>query len=275
MTRVEKGQKRAHNNIDVKRKSPETRCAGRKNRLTNQSSLINNGRGFARTVGQGEAMDKTVKKDLRYQPLYSLAEVSRYARVQASTLKSWTRSEGSGLLVPAGQGIAPLSFINLIESHVLRALRRTHQVPMQKIRKAVDWLKAYYQTEHPLAERNLETDGYDIFVREADIPVSASRGGQGGIPEILCRYLERIERDPKYIPIRFFPIPYETSPKSVMMDPGIAYGRPVIKGTRITTVMVFDRYSGGESLADIADDYGLNMPLVEEALRCEIEQRAA
>jgi uncharacterized protein (DUF433 family) len=38
---------------------------------------------------------------------------------------------------------------------------------------------------------------------------------------------------------------------------------------------VFDRYSGGESLADIADDYGLNMPLVEEALRCEIEQRAA
>jgi uncharacterized protein (DUF433 family) len=230
---------------------------------------------MARTEGQGETMEKTAKKDLRYQPLYSLAEVSRYARVQPSTLKSWTRFGDNGLLVPAGQGIAPLSFINLIESHVLRALRRTHQVPMQKIRRAVDWLKAHYQTEHPLAELDLETDGYDIFISEAGFPVSASRSGQIGIPDILCRYLQRIERDPKHIPIRFFPIPYETSPKLVMMDPGIAYGRPVIKGTRINTVMVFDRYSGGESLADIADDYGLNMPLVEEALRCEIEQRAA
>ena len=60
-----------------------------------------------------------------------------------------------------------------------------------------------------------------------------------------------------------------------MMDPSVAYGRPVIKGTRISTVMIFDRYSGGESLADIAADYDLKISLVEEALRCEIERRAA
>ena len=219
-------------------------------------------------------MDKTTKKDLRYQPLYSLVEVSRYAHIRPATLREWTRSDG-GLLVPAGRGTAPLSFINLIESHILRALRRTHKVPMHRIRKAVDWLKGHRHTEHPLAEVDLETDGYDIFLREAGFPVSASRGGQGGIPDILCKYLERIEWDPKHIPVRFFPIPYETSPKWVVMDPGIVYGRPTIKDTRITTVMVFERYSGGESLKEIAADYDLDVPLVEEALRCEIEQRAA
>jgi len=221
-------------------------------------------------------MDMTEKKDLRYQPLYSLVEVSRYARVGPTTLRSWARSEGGGILVPAGHNtVAPLSFINLIESHVLLALRRTHQVPMQRIRKAVDWLKETCQVEHPLAELDLETDGYDVFVREAGFPVSASRRGQIGIPEVLCRYLQRIERDPNRVPIRFYPIPYDKSPKMVVMDPEIAYGRPVIKDTRITTVMVFERYSGGESLVDIADDYDLKMAAVEEALRCEIEQRAA
>ena len=218
---------------------------------------------------------KRIKDDLRYKPLYSLVEVGRYARVQPGTLRSWTRSDDGGLLVAAAHNtVAPLSFINLIEAHVLLALRRMHTVPMKKIRTAVEWLKDQYHTEHPLAEIDLETDGRDVFIREFGLPVSASRRGQIG-NEILSRYLQRIERDPNRIPVRFFPLTYDASPKTIVMDPAVAYGRPVIKGTRITTLMVFERYSGGESLTEIADDYSLDLPFVEEALRCEIDQRAA
>ncbi len=180
------------------------------------------------------------------------------------------------MLIPAAEkGIAPLSFINLVESHVLLALGRTHRVPMQRIRKAVDWLKSTCSTDHPLAECDLETDGYDVFVRIAGFPVAASRRGQGGIPEVLSRYLQRIDRDNKNIPLRFYPIPYDASPKTVVIDPAVVFGRPIIKGTRITTVTVYDRYTGGESLSDIATDYDLEVSSVEEALRCELEQRAA
>jgi uncharacterized protein (DUF433 family) len=220
--------------------------------------------------------NKTKKEDLRYKPLYSLVEVGRYARVQPNTLRSWTRSDDSGLLVPAGPNtIAPLSFINLIEAHVLLALRRTHMLPMQKIRTATEWLKNHYGIEHPLAELDRETDGIDVFIRESDHIVSASRRGQIAIREALSQYLKRIERDPNCVPIRFFPLTYDASPKTVVMDPAVAYGRPVIKSTRITTLMIFERYSGGESLIDIAEDYDLKMSTVEEALRCEIDQRVA
>lgn len=220
--------------------------------------------------------NKAEKEDLRYKPLYSLVEVGRYARVQPNTLRSWTRSDDNGLLVPAGRNtVAPLSFINLIEAHVLLALRRAHMVPMRRIRTAVEWLKDTYHVDHPLAELDLETDGRDVFLRECGILVSASRRGQIGMNEILSRYLQRIERDPNCVPIRFFPLTYDASPKTVVMDPSVAYGRPVIKSTRITTLMIFERYSGGESLVDIAKDYDLKMSTVEEALRCEIDQRAA
>ena len=221
-------------------------------------------------------MIKTTADDVRYRPLYSLAEVGRYARVKPGTVRTWTRSDVGGMLIPAAQkGIAPLSFINLVESHVLLALRRTHRVPMQQIRKAVDWLKKTCGTDHPLAECDLETDGYDVFVRIAGFPVAASQRGQGGIPEVLSRYLQRIDRDSKRIPLRFYPIPYEASPKTVVIDPTVVFGRPVIKGTRITTMMVYDRYTGGESLSEIATDYDLEVRAVEEALRCELEQRAS
>jgi uncharacterized protein (DUF433 family) len=216
------------------------------------------------------------KDDLRYKPLYTVAEVSRYARVLPTTLRSWTRSEGGTILVPAERNnVAPLSFINLIESHVLRALRLKHRVPMKNIHRAIEWLRETHGTDHPFAELDLETDGSDVFIRILGYPISASRKGQGAIPEILSRFLQRIERDPKHIPIRFYPIPYDKSPKQVVMDPAVAYGRPVVTGTRITTLMVFERYSGGESLKDIATDYDLEIDVVEEALRCEIEQRAA
>lgn len=229
-----------------------------------------------RSVEFASMIHQKAKQDLRYKPLYSLVEVSRYARVQPNTLRSWARSGDGSLVVPAGHNtVAPLSFINLIETHVLLALRRTHMVPMRRIRTAIEWLKDMYQTEHPLAELDLETDGYDVFVREFGLPISASRKGQIGINEILSRYLQRIERDPNRIPVRFFPLTYDASPKTVVMDPAVAYGRPVIKGTRIATLMVFERYSGGESLIDIANDYDLEVVAVEEALRCEIDQRAA
>ncbi len=221
-------------------------------------------------------MKTTTEQDLRYRPIYPLAEVSRYARVHPATLRMWTHNRGSGVVILAtGPQVAPFSFINLIESYVLEGLRRTHRVPMQRIRKAVEWLQQKYGTAHPLAELNLETDGYDLFIRELDVPVNASRRGQGGFPEVLAQYLRRIERDKGRIPVRFYPYTYVQAPKAIVMDPAVAYGRPVVAGTRVSSQMIFDRYSGGESLRDIALDYDLDFQLIEEALRCEIDRIAA
>ena len=214
--------------------------------------------------------------DIRYEPLYAPADISRYAHVNRETLRTWTGARGKTLLTRADhRSIAPFSFINLIEAHVLVALRKMHGVPMQRIRRAVHWLSNRFGTAHALAEINLETDGYDLFVDYFGLTVSASSRGQIAIPEIVSLYLHRIERD-KAGPVRFYPFTtYEGCPKLIVMDPRVDFGRPVIKGTRIETVMVFDRYSGGESLTEIAKDYDLKLPAVEEALRCEIERRAA
>ena len=216
------------------------------------------------------------RQDIRYQPLYTPSDISRYAHVHPKTLQAWTDKRGGALLSRAGgRSVAPFSFIELIEAHVLVALRKLHGVPMQRIRKAVRWLSDQFETAHPLAEIDLETDGRDVFADYLDLKVSASEGGQIVIPEVVKAYLRRIERDEEG-PVRYYPFTtYEASPTLIVMDPRVDFGRPVIKGTRIETVMIFDRYSGGESLTDLAKDYALAIVAVEEALRCEIERRAA
>ena len=215
--------------------------------------------------------------EIRYGPLYTPGDISRYAHVHPATLRTWT-TPGRGrpvLIQRAARTVAPFSFVNLIEAHVLAALRKMHNVPMQRIRKAVRWLSDRFETEHPLAEIDLETDGLHVFVEHLGSKVSASEGGQIAIPEVVALYLRRIERDLRG-PVRFYPFTtYVACPKVIVMDPHVDFGRPVIHGTRIETVMIFDRYSGGESLAEIARDYDVPAESVEEALRCEIERRAA
>ena len=211
-------------------------------------------------------------EDPRYRSLYTLTEVARYARVSADTLRSWS----GGLVVPAEpKSPSPFSFVNLVEAHVMVALRRIHHIRMSQIRSAIEWLGNAHHTLHPLAEVDLLTDGREIFVKELNQTVSASARGQASFSEIVDLYLHRIERDAGQVPTRFYPFTYDNCPKAIVMDPAVAFGRPVIVGTRIATTMVFDRYSGGESLTAIARDYDLEIEAVEEALRCEIERRAA
>ena len=227
--------------------------------------------------------------DIRYAPLYRIPEVAAYTRGNLSTLRTWVlgREHASRdgrryppvIRVEQVERPDSLSFINLIEAHVLVALRRTHQIPLPKIRDAVLWLRKELDSKHPLAELQIETDGLDVFVRHLNHLISASEKGQVVIRDVMERYLRRIERDAQGLPINFYPFTISDrlgdTPKDIVINPAVAFGRPVVRGTRIATSAIFERYTGGESLLAIAKDYGLELRLVEEALRSEIDQQAA
>jgi len=52
------------------------------------------------------------------------------------------------------------------------------------------------------------------------------------------------------------------------------WGRPVIAGTRIDTRTIFGRYRAGETMMEIAEDFGISLDQVDEAVRSEIEWAA-
>jgi uncharacterized protein (DUF433 family) len=174
-----------------------------------------------------------------------------------------------------------LSFTNLVEAHVLSAIRRKHHVAMGRVRKALDYLSREFNSSNPLAEHDFETDGLDLFIEKYGSLVNASKGGQLAMKEILQVYLKRIERDEQGLASQLFPFTRLSSdgrqndPKIVAINPMIAFGRPVISGTGIPTVIIAERYKTGESIADIAEDYRRQVVEIEEAIRCEFELKAA
>jgi uncharacterized protein (DUF433 family) len=86
---------------------------------------------------------------------------------------------------------------------------------------------------------------------------------------VLC--LNRIDRDGGG-PSRLYPFsrtPAEGSPRNIVMDPRIRFGRPTVAGHGTPTDILLERHQAGDSIAELADDYGLTAAEVEEALRYE------
>jgi uncharacterized protein (DUF433 family) len=49
----------------------------------------------------------------------------------------------------------------------------------------------------------------------------------------------------------------------------------LLAGTGIATTVIAQRYKAGESIAELAEDYGRSTPEIEEAIRCELWLDAA
>jgi uncharacterized protein (DUF433 family) len=231
---------------------------------------------------------KFEQKSPEEQPVYSIAEASRYLSIPPATLRSWV----AGRKYPTGSGPkffrpiiqlpddtrAGLSFINLVEAHVLDAIRRHHQVPLSKIRDAIHYLRKHFSSSHPLAEQRFQTDGIDLFIERFDRLINVTQSGQIALRELLKAHLHRVERDSTGNVVRLYPFTRKRDlhePKVVVIDPYISYGRPVLVGTGIPTAAVAERYKAGESIDELAEDYGRSRKEIEEAIRCELWLEAA
>lgn len=228
------------------------------------------------------------KKDPRYMPSYSVAEASHYILIPRATVRSWVvgrpyptksgRRFFKPVVLVADSQPRLLSFVSLVEVHVLDALRRDHHVPLEKIRKAMEYLREQFGSEHPLAEERFETDGLDLFVQKYGQLINASRSGQLGMKCLLETYLKRVERDAHGVVLRLYPFTRKRSsnePRSVVIDPFVSFGKPVLAGTGIPTSIVAERYKAGESVSQLSADYGRTDLDIEEAIRCELELEAA
>jgi uncharacterized protein (DUF433 family) len=232
--------------------------------------------------------EKFNKNFVEEQPAYSLTEASRYLLIPPATLRSWV----AGRKYPTDSGPkffrpvielpdnvrSGLSFVNLVEAHVLDAIRRHHQVPLSKIRQAIHYLRKQFSSKHPLAEQRFETDGLDLFIDKFGQLINVTDSGQLALRELLKAHLHRVEHDTAGTVVRLYPFTRKRDlrePKLVVIDPHISYGRPVLVGTGIPTAIIAERYKAGESIDELAEDYGRSRNEIEEAIRCELWLEAA
>lgn len=223
------------------------------------------------------------ERDLREVPVYTIAEAAGYLGVPKATLRSWVVGRkypvitGERFFVPlveiAGPKLKHLSFLNLVEVHVLNAIRRTHHIALPKVRQALDYLRKQLHSRHPLADQQFETNGVDLFVTYYGRLMNITQSGQYAMRELIGEHLRLVRRDPQGVPVKLFLFPSRSERRDrkppIVIDPRVSFGQPVLAGTGIRTSVLAQRFDAGDTIPQLAEDYGRPSEQIEEALRFE------
>lgn len=228
---------------------------------------------------------------LRRTPAYTFAEAAHYLGLPHSTLRSWFLGQGyrgsnneprrfQPLLMLDGNPGEGLSFLNLVEAHVLASIRRDHGVPLPRIRDAIRYVQKSLHRDRPLIDETFQTNGVNLFVDKLEGLVNVSRDGQMEMADLMRAYLRRIDWAEDRLPIRLYPFtrreqPNVEPPRTVVVDPRIAFGRPTLAGRSVPTAVLADRFKAGDTLEELAGDYDTSSQEIEEAIRCELYRQAA
>jgi uncharacterized protein (DUF433 family) len=230
-------------------------------------------------------MAKTV--DIRFDvPLYTVAEAARILGVHASTFLTWSRGyerhpkgrpsvKGAPIVTTLpDDGSASIPFVGLAEGLVLAAVRRAG-VPMQRIRPALEVLRKRLDLDHALASQRLYTDGAELLYsygrtkktadEEAALELVVVRSGQHVFVETIRDYLQRLEyASDGYA--RMLHVPGYMK-ADVVCDPERSFGRPIFSrgGSRLDDVL--ERFWTGETLQELALEFGVPLDDLEDALR--------
>lgn len=233
----------------------------------------------------GVAPVKSAARDLRNRPAYGPAEAARYLKLPVATLRTWllgreypkgdAKATFHPLIEPANVKPLQLSFYNLIEAHVLRALRTEHGVAIGELRKAIAYAERKLDIDRLLLSPELRTHGGQVFLDRYAELINLSMSGQLAMRKLLEDHLQRVEWDAQRFPVRLYPYAgtmLAGAGKPIAIDPNVAFGRPVVMRAGVSTAAIADRIDAGESVDALAEDYDLSRDEIEQAV---LYQRAA
>lgn len=222
--------------------------------------------------------------------IYSRAEAARLLSLPPGRVSSWVRGyryawgpkerrrhgEQPAVVrtdIPTIDGSLSISFLELVELFVVKQFREKG-VPLQTVRVAWDHAAKAFSTSHPFANQRVFTDEGRIFMalREDELwpdllEVSSRREPFQIIAgPIFKQSFEEIEFDARTEHARRW---WPRGRKGlIVLDPAIAFGAPVVPGTRVPTTIIA-RYAEARAINVVADAFGLESQQVKAAVQFE------
>ena len=211
-------------------------------------------------------------------PRYSYTEADRIAGVTRGTAKRWlegyTYRDSSGSqrsskpVTERERPKGPVSFADLVEIAAINRWKDLHW-SLRKIRTIVTECQEIFDVEHPLISMRFKADGRRAFVTTAEGKFVGLLGAkrQQAWAEIF-EFLETIEYEGDFA-AKWWPLGRGTK---VIVDPDYGFGLPVIDGVGLRTEIVLERMRAGESETEIAEDFGVAIALIADAMQFEVSR---
>jgi len=213
---------------------------------------------------------------------YTIPEASHLLQMDAHTIRRWAKGYSYRLnetvnkvkpliktSVPIVDDKFVLSFLELIELYVVKRFL-DNKIPLQKIRLAAIRAAEILKVNNPFAYRLFKFRGKSIFMEqslsESESTLLELCRNQYAMQEIMRFYLQEIdfnELDSPNKALRWFPLGKNCP---IVIDPQIAFGKPVVLDTRIPAETLYRDYLAEKSIERVADWYEIEVDKVKAAI---------
>ncbi|SFD67739.1 DUF433 domain-containing protein [Roseivivax sediminis] len=221
--------------------------------------------------------------DLSPDPLFagffSVPETAKLVHAKSAAIRGWLNgypnSQAGPVIDRDFKDTRTLSFLDLMEVRFV-AFFRSQGVPMRTLRDAAARARADWCVSHPLA---LESEHYVTDRKKVFATVAAESGDRvtwdmaSGQHEMWDTIEQTIQAgvvfDPKsFLATRWRPAPQQFP--NIVIDPKIAFGKPVIEGIRIPTSVLFRQWQSERKAATVARLFKVETSDVETAVGYEL-----
>lgn len=204
-------------------------------------------------------------------PAYRYAEAARYAGLSVQTVASWARwyrvpEDRTADSTTSGPRL--LSYPQLAEVAVAAAFRHAG-VKVEDLHRVHGDLRVVLESDYPFTLLAFKTRGPVLLPHlQSGRFLSHAIGMQDG-QRVWRQSIQDLFDQFDYeqgMALRWYP---RGRDGIIVIDPRVAFGAPAIAGTGVATHILRQRYVGGESVEDIAEDFGVTQGQIEAALDFE------
>jgi uncharacterized protein (DUF433 family) len=170
-----------------------------------------------------------------------------------------------------------VTWAEFVEASLLRQYRRSHNVPMLELRNFIESLRQRLGVPYPLAHAKPFVSGKQLVIQaqiaaqvEAEFALVAEVSNQYVLASVAPGFYDRVTWEGD-IATKWRPDGRDPSP--VVVDPDVRFGAPSVGG--ISTEILREQDTAGETEEDLADTYGLTLAQVRWGLSFEMANEAA
>lgn len=214
--------------------------------------------------------------------VYSLAEAARLTGISPQVMRAWFvgRSGRQKPVLKSDYGMDDknpvISFRDMVDAFILSQFRELG-IPLQRLRQIWVNIQNRFGIKHGFCHEQLQTDGGTIFLKEAD-----KAGGkklvdlfnnQLVIPRVILPFLRTLDFDPQSRLANLWNIG-----AGVVVNPAVNFGKPVVKDSGISTVILNQVYQANDLDAQLVAGWFNVRPdevLAAVAFEKQIHKRAA
>jgi uncharacterized protein (DUF433 family) len=207
--------------------------------------------------------------------VYVYAEVDRLIGLRGGTARRWINGyERAGKIYDPILRVAPrdtqwVTWGEFVEARVLAEFRDRKNVPIPRLRAAIEELRRIFDTQYPLAHMRPYLSAYD-----GDLTIK----GKDSEQEVVIRTGQQLLGDGRWLAKRsglendengeaiIAEIPADRDFPDIVINPMRYSGQPTFIGRRVSPVTIAGMANSGEPREILAAGYGLSLEQVDQAI---------